>query len=94
MTFLLQHVNVPTMVRKGQKSNLLDLVIGNNEYLITDIECNAPLGNSDHVLKEFQIHSTISLSSVTIPKLLYDKGDYEGLRAIVRCKLGRSVRGK
>ena len=46
--FLTQHVEKPTRFRGTQKPSILDLILTNEENVVSDIQYLAPVGNSDH----------------------------------------------
>ena len=46
--FLEQLITEPTRHREKQKSNILDLVLTNDDTAVNDIEHRDPLGKSDH----------------------------------------------
>ncbi len=73
--FLEQLILEPTRYRVGQRSNILDLVLTNNTYCISDIHYHDPLGASDHIslLLELNIYK---VDQPTLPRKLYYKGDY------------------
>ena len=55
--FLEQKVTKPTRnVRINQKANIVDLVLINDDKMISDIVHMAPLGNSDHDVLYFQLN--------------------------------------
>ncbi|BHF74006.1 hypothetical protein SprV_0401709000 [Sparganum proliferum] len=59
-SFLTQHVLFPTMVREGQQSNCLDLVLTKSMDSIDEVQCLPPLGPSDHVVLQWE-YSTFSV---------------------------------
>ena len=82
--FLCQLVDQPTRFRDGQKPSLLDLVITNDESVVNEIRYREPLGKSDHLVLEFEISVSVPIESVTVKKLILDKGDYEAMRSDLR----------
>ena len=46
---LVQHINVNTQHKLGNSSSRFDLVFTNEEDMVEDITCLAPLGKSDHI---------------------------------------------
>ena len=60
---LVQHVQEPTRYRPGQTANILDLVITKHQNEIVMLDCNAPLGNSDHTV----ISLTTSFDAPSVP---------------------------
>ncbi len=77
---LIQHIKEPTRWRDGQKSNTLDLLFTNKDGLISDVEILPPLGKSDHGIIVFNLHCAYNESSIPKTKVLFNKGDYVGLR--------------
>ncbi|BHF74023.1 hypothetical protein SprV_0401710700 [Sparganum proliferum] len=59
-SFLTQHVLFPTMVREGQQSNCLDLVLTKSMDSIDEVQCLPCLGPSDHVVLQWE-YSTFSV---------------------------------
>ena len=51
-----QKVENNTRHRQGQKSNMLDLIIVNDEDFISTIKHSSPLGNSDHEMLQFSLY--------------------------------------
>ena len=84
--FLYQMVSEPTHLRNSQTPTLIDLVLTNDPNLISDIDYNAPLGNSHHSTLNFKVFintsetSTQSNNKSMKPKYLFNKGDYDGMR--------------
>jgi hypothetical protein len=80
--FLQQLVTNPTRHRINQTSNLLDLVLTNNENIVNEITHLPPLGKSDHDILQISLHPDILSTSKQIakPKLLLNKGRYNELR--------------
>ncbi len=79
--FLYQHVDTPTRGRDNQKSNILDLIITNEENMVTDLEHLSPLGKSDHELLYFRFNSYVTRNPSFQSKLCYDKGNYDKMRS-------------
>ena len=52
-TYLYQHVKQATRYRGDNQPSLLDLILTNEEEMIDNVVHNAPLGNSDHEILEF-----------------------------------------
>ncbi len=77
--YLIQHVDQPTRYREGQNPSLLDLVLTDKENMIEDLELEAPLGKSDHVVLKMQF--LVAPPDTTKQEhFKYQKGDYEGMR--------------
>jgi len=79
--FLIQMVDKPTRYREGQRANILDLVLVNDEQLISDITHMAPVAKSDHNVLYFQLY-TDALENVTSETYRYNmsKGNFEKMR--------------
>ena len=52
-TYVYQHVKQATRYRGDNQPSLLDLILTNEEEMIDNVVHNAPLGNSDHEILEF-----------------------------------------
>ena len=79
--FLYQLVDFPTRYREGQKPSLLDLIIVNEEGMISDIDSRNPLGKSDHVVISFSLTCYMDeTDSSQTERYLYNKGDFESMR--------------
>ena len=55
-SYLQQVVTKPTRRRDGQKANILDLVIVNDDSLVSEITHNSPFGKSDHEVLTFSLY--------------------------------------
>ena len=77
--YLYQHVTKPTRIRGTDEPSLLDLVLTNEEYQVSDVRHHAPLGRSDHSVISFKFQCYIEKAS-TQTKYMYHKGDYESMR--------------
>ena len=51
--FLFQHIKTNTCWRGTNSPHILDLIITNEEPMISDLECISPLGKSDHCVISF-----------------------------------------
>ena len=73
--FLCQFVSVPTRSRGMDTPYILDLVISSN--IIDNIECESPLGKSDHsvLLIECNLKDDVQ-KTATADKYAYSKGNY------------------
>lgn len=85
--YLYQMVDQPTHKRSEQTPTLIDLIITNDPDIIGDISYNAPLGNSHHLLLEFNIpinlFKDLSPETSTKTRFAYDKGNYKEMRTYV-----------
>ena len=68
-------VSEPTRYRTGQRSNILDLILTNNIYVIEDIDYQEPLGLSDHISMLIGLKLNKVVQN-TQPRKLFYKGDY------------------
>ena len=70
------HITNPTHLQ-----NIIDLVLTNENNLVTDINTQSPFGNSDHLCIVFKILCPSKLSSPINHTYKYDfkRGNYEGL---------------
>ena len=75
--YLFQHVERPTRGRVNQKSNILDLILTNEEGMIEDLEHWSPLGKSDHCILKFKFNCYIDRPESTTKRYNYNKGDFE-----------------
>ncbi len=91
---LIQHVKEPTRWRMNQTPNTLDLVFTNKEGLVSDITVNAPLGKSDHGIILFKIHCTKDSNFKSTPRYLYNKADYNQIRADLNINWEQLMSGK
>jgi hypothetical protein len=74
-------VRQPTRRREGQRSTLDDLVLVNDETLVSDIINHCPLGKSDHDVLLFKLYVEVK-EAETDSADRYDlqKGDYVAMR--------------
>ena len=78
---LFQMVNQPTHSRCEQNPTLIDLIITNDPDIIGDIAYNAPVGNSHHLVLDFNIPITpTKQNQVTKTRFAYDKGNYKDMK--------------
>jgi endonuclease/exonuclease/phosphatase family metal-dependent hydrolase len=78
--FLFQHVSKPTRFRGGQRPSILDLVLTNEEGIVSNLEVLAPLGKSDHGILSFTLHCYTVSEMTEITRRQYKKGNYDHLR--------------
>ena len=80
-SLLFQMVENSTRHRHGQSSNLLDLVIVNDEEFISNIEHSSPLGNSDHDVLSFTLYMPYSPPKESFIKVFNMKrGNFAAMR--------------
>ena len=73
-----QHVDRPTRSR-GQKANILDLIITDEPDRIDEIDYQSPLGRSDHsvLIFKYKVHTVLNTNHRIL--YCYDRGDYEAM---------------
>ncbi|CAG2209803.1 unnamed protein product [Mytilus edulis] len=74
--FLFQHVTRPTRWRGTNTPHTLDLILTNEENMISNLEYQSPLGKSDHCTMKFDFSCYTNIKSK--PKLikLFSRGNY------------------
>ena len=82
--FLYQHVTKPTRSRHNEVPTLLDLVITNEDGMVSNLEILSPLGKSDHSCITFWFNCYIEHKKTEIEKYIYDKGNYEQIKDDLR----------
>ena len=83
-TYLIPHVTDPTHYRRDQRPNILDLILTNEEGMISNISQTAPLGKSHHVCVHFNLNCYTDAPERNTPRHLYHKGDYDRMREEAR----------
>ena len=79
--FLVQHVTQPTRYRQGESSNILDLILTNEEGMIDHL-CFLPgLGSSDHVTIRLVLTVYSSPSEPEVPRHNFRRADFASLNA-------------
>ncbi len=79
-SYLYQHVTEPTRLRGTDNPSLLDLVLTNEELMISEISYLSPIGNSDHVVVTFQYHCYITPNRDKVLRYQFHKGNYYRMR--------------
>ena len=79
--FLSQLVSIYTRYREGQCPSLLDLVIVNEEQMVSNIVGSSALGKSDHIVLNFDLNCYAEDKEDKPARHIFAKGDYEGLRS-------------
>ena len=79
-TFMFQHVSNPTRGRDTTNTNLLDLILSNEEDNIGEIGYLSPLGKSDHCVITFNILCKVITNKYTKKQKLFNKANYEEMR--------------
>lgn len=81
---LWQMVDEPTRFRSGQCSNILDLVLTNDEGFVEDMRYLSPVGLSDHLLLSFAIRCrSMKDCQVANSSKNYHKGNYEKANTLI-----------
>ena len=78
--FSYQHVNSPTRGRGSDMPHLLDLVMTNNEQMLTDIDHMSPLGKGDHSILSLKLNCYSKINTYSKLKIYYDKADYDSTK--------------
>ena len=74
--YLHQHIQEPTRVRKDQTPSILDLIITNEEGMISKIAYMSPIGKSDHCSIYFDFHCYTQDYNINVKNFRYKKGNY------------------
>ncbi|CAC5360712.1 unnamed protein product [Mytilus coruscus] len=79
--FLFQHVTKPTRWRDTNTPHTLDLILTNEEQMISNLEYQSPLGKSDHCTMKFDFncYTNINKSKPKIIKLI-SRGNYTKIK--------------
>ena len=78
--YLHQHVDEPTRWRGTDKPSLLDLILTNEENMVTDIEYQAPVGNSDHAVIVFKFNCYAEENVDIFIKKKYHQANYRKMK--------------
>ena len=78
--FLNQMVQKPTRHRIGQKSNLLDLCLTNDDLFISNIEHMAPMGKSDHDVLLISLDTPKPKDTNTEPRYNFFKTNFTAFK--------------
>ena len=79
-SYLSQMVNKPTRCREGQTPNVLDLIIVNDELMISDIDHICPVGNSDHETLFFNLYIQYKARVENDYKYNFKLGNFNAMR--------------
>ena len=74
--FLFQHVKFPTRYRPGETANILDLIMTNEEGMISDVEHLPGLGKSDHECLSFYLNCNKQFPKHKTPSYNVFKANY------------------
>ena len=89
---LFQHVLNPTRFREGEVSNILDLIMTNEEHMVSALDYQPGLGKSDHVVLRFRLASYAFQVSANYARLNFHKADFHQLNANVETVDWESLR--
>ena len=84
--YLFQHILKPTRWRGSNKPSILDLIISNEENMVSNIEYSSPLGKSDHCVVTFNFNCYVNLKRTNKSKRIYNKGKYKDFNSKIREK--------
>jgi hypothetical protein len=65
-----------TRWRGTNTPHILNLIITNEEPMISDLECTSPLGKSDHCVLSFNYNCYLNIMANPRKQRSYDKGNY------------------
>ena len=78
--FFHQHVKQNTRIRGTNEPSLLDLILTNEEGMVSDLEVQSPVGKSDHAFLVFDFHCYNLRLVATPSKFQFNSGDYVAMR--------------
>lgn len=78
--FLFQHIDKPTRWRGTDTPHILDLIMTNEENMISDLEYQSPIGKSDHCLLKFTYNCYTLLKKNRKATKLYSKANFSNFK--------------
>ena len=87
-------IQKPTRHRINQNSNLLDLVLSEQEEDIDEIKIQDPIGKSDHNVISFRYIINADFDNTKVEKFNYNKANYEEMKEDLDINWGEELRGK
>ena len=81
--YLHQHVAEPTHHRPNQQANILDLILTNEEGMVSHMVHSAPLGKSHHSVLLFTLH-VYKEPAPFKSRYIFEKGDYSSMSELLR----------
>ena len=81
---LVQHVTRATRVREGERPSTLDVILSNEEGLVQNLVYHPPIGNSDHIVLQFELTCYAPLTEKSSVRRNLNKGNYQLLNALIR----------
>ncbi len=82
---LYQHVSGPTRSRGDNEPSLLDLVLTNEEDMVTHIVSEAPVGKSDHTVLVWTVNCHPIAPTEPRMRYIYQRGNYRKMQAELAC---------
>ncbi len=79
-SFLHQHVTEPTHYRPGCQPSTIDLILTNEEGMVSNLEHLAPLGASHHTVLKYRFNCYFVQGGNQGPKYQYHRADFESMR--------------
>ena len=79
-----QHVTKATRYRQGERPSTLDIILSNEPGLVQSLTTHPPIGNSDHIVLQFQLVCHAQETVTSGVHLNLNKGDYQLLNKLVR----------
>ena len=71
---------VPTLRKRTNKTNLLDLILSNEDDNIGEMKYLSPLGKSDHSVIRFNILCNVAVNNYTKKRKLFTMANYGEMR--------------
>ena len=78
--FYTQHVQQYTRVRGDQEPSVIDLILTNEEGMVSGVETQSPLGKSDHAIVTFNYHCYSPCPIISPAKYQFHRGDFDGMK--------------
>ena len=78
--YLHQHITEPTRWRGDDRPSLLDLILTNEENMITNLEIQAPVGLSDHAVISFTYRCYAEVNVEKYVKKKYHQAHYKSMK--------------
>ena len=83
--FFYQHVTGPTRIRGMDRPSLLDLILTDEEFQVSEVKHFSPLGASNHCVITFESNCYIDFSS-DLKRFVYHKPIMKGLELTTNWK--------
>ena len=82
--YLHQHVQEPTRWRGNDQPSLLDLILMNEENMVTNLDVQAPIGNSDHAVITFTYRCYAEENMEKYTKKKYHQANYTKMKEYLK----------